>query len=236
MTISSIRKYSNSVRNVLAGYKDMGAVIPARFLKTSPYIFDFSRKNKKLAALDLNNAEEFIGYITATLKNNRCIFGVGGYGENRIIYRRSNLFESDADPRSIHLGVDLWMPAKTPVYSPLPAVLHSFRDNNNFGDYGPTIILRHSLRGITFFTLYGHLSRFSLKNLKEGVKIKKGQRIAALGNYNENGQWPSHLHFQLISNLLGKKGDFPGVASVSEKKYYVTLCPDPDVILRVNKV
>lgn len=211
-------------------------MIPINFLGTSPHIFDFTKKNIKLTSLDLSNKEEFINYVKDTLKNSGCKFGIGGYGENRIIYRRSNLFENNIEPRSIHLGIDVWMPTETPIYSPLPAKVHSFKDNNNFGDYGPTIILEHFLNGANFFTLYGHLSRSSLKNLKEGMIIKKGQKIATLGNYDENGQWPPHLHFQIISNLLGKSGDFPGVATISEKKFYLTLCPDPNLILRITAV
>lgn len=234
MTINSIKKHSNLVKNVLTRCKDVSSIIPINFFGTSPHIFDFSKRNKKLASVDLNNAKKFIDYINNTLKIIGCSFGIGGYGENRIIYRRSNLFENNVKPRSIHLGVDIWLPTKTPIYSPLTATVHSFKDNNNFGDYGPTIILQHSLCGVKFYTLYGHLSRLSLKNIKVGMKIKKGQQIATLGNYNENGQWPSHLHFQIISNLLRKKGDFPGVASASEQKYFLTLCPNPNFILRIN--
>ncbi len=236
MTINSIKKHSNLVKNVLTEYMNISSVIPINFLETSPHIFDFSKKNKKLVSVDLNNAKKFIDYINNTLKISGCSFGVGGYSENRIIYRRSNLFENNVKPRSIHLGIDIWMPAKTQIYSPLTATVHSFKDNDNFGDYGPTIILQHSLHGIKFYTLYGHLSRLSLKNIKVGMKIKQGQQIATLGNYNENGQWPSHLHFQIISNLLRKKGDFPGVVSVSEQKYFLTLCPNPNLILNIKKL
>lgn len=231
---SSIKKHSNLVKNILVTCKDVSSVIPVNFLEKPPHVFDFTEKNTKLASLDLNIKEEFVNYINDTIKNNGCRFGIGGYGENRIIYRRSNLFENDAEPRSIHLGIDVWIPAGTPIYSPLPAIVHSFQDNNHFGDYGPTIILEHFLNGVKFFTLYGHLSRTSLKNLKEKMKIKKGQKIATVGNYDENGGWPSHLHFQIISNLLGKSGDFPGVATISEKKYYLTLCPDPNLILKIT--
>lgn len=236
MDFNSIKNYSDSVKKVLGEYENMGSIIPRDFLETTPFIFDFTKKNAKLVSLDLSNEKEFINYINSMLKNSGCKFGIGGYGENRIIYRRSNLFEDNIEPRSIHLGIDVWMPAETPIYSPLPAIVHSFQDNNNFGDYGPTVILEHFLGEVRFFTLYGHLSRVSLKNMKEGTKIKQGQQIATLGNYNENGKWPAHLHFQIISNLLGKKGDFPGVATMSEQRYYLVLCPDPNLILRINTV
>ena len=68
------------------------------------------------------------------------------------------------------------------------------------------------------------------------VAVPIFQQIATIGNKNENGQWPSHLHFQVITDMLHHKGDFPGVASVSEQKYYLTLCLDPNLILRINEL
>jgi hypothetical protein len=32
--------------------------------------------------------------------------------------------------------------------------------------------------------------------------------------------------------MLGWKGDFYGVAPVSDKEYYLNLCPDPDKMLK----
>ena len=37
-----------------------------------------------------------------------------------------------------------------------------------------------------------------------------GQEIARLGDFPSNGDWPPHLHFQLITDLLDREGDFPG--------------------------
>ena len=68
----------------------------------------------------------------------------------------------------------------------------------DFGDYGATIILTHILEGITFYSLYGHLSLNSIKNIHEGERIKKGNVFAEFGIPTENGHWPPHLHFQLI--------------------------------------
>ena len=155
--------------------------------------------------------------------------GVGGYGEDRYIYRRSSLFDTGKEPRSIHLGIDVWVPAGTKVYAPLDSKVHSFNDNDNFGDYGGTIILQHELEGVVFYTLYGHLSKDSLNGLSEGKTIEQNTYFAEIGDEEENGHWPPHLHFQLISDMLDKKGDFFGVAPPSEKEYYLKLCPDPQL-------
>ena len=131
------------------------------------------------------------------------------------------------------MGIDLWAPAGTEVFAPLAGEVHSFQDNANYFDYGPTIILKHDINGLTFHTLYGHLSRESLSGLVDGKKIAKGQSLARLGAASVNGDWPPHLHFQIMVETQGKRGDYPGVAAPSKVSYYRKNCPDPNLILRI---
>ena len=138
-----------------------------------------------------------------------------------------------AEPRRLHLGIDIWGKPHTKVMAPMDALVHSFAFNNAFGDYGATIILTHNLQGETFYTLYGHLSLNSIKNIQEGDRIKKGDVFAEFGIPFENGHWPPHLHFQVIMNMEGKKGDYPGVCKFSERERYLSNCPDPDLILQM---
>jgi murein DD-endopeptidase MepM/ murein hydrolase activator NlpD len=121
------------------------------------------------------------------------------------------------------------------VRSPWNGIIHSFAFNNNFGDYGATLILIHNLEGIAFHTLYGHLSLNSIKNLREGGNVRKGDVIGEFGIPMENGQWPPHLHFQIIIDMENWKGDYPGVCKFSEKEKYLANCPDPDLILQMMK-
>jgi murein DD-endopeptidase MepM/ murein hydrolase activator NlpD len=233
---TKIRNRSLDVKNILASYPNFGPIIPDSIIKTKPYIFDLTKNNLELGRLDLNNEKAFSDYITQKIDQNKSQYGVGRYNENRVIYRRSKLFETEIDPRSIHLGIDLWLPAQTPVFAPLDGKVHSFQDNAHFGDYGPTIILEHNIENVKFYTLYGHLSRKSLEKLKVGMKIQKGQEIAKVGGYEENGQWPTHVHFEIITDILGKIGDFPGVSSLSDREFYLTICPNPNLILKIKSL
>ncbi|HTI93681.1 MAG TPA: peptidoglycan DD-metalloendopeptidase family protein [Puia sp.] len=141
----------------------------------------------------------------------------------------------EAEPRRLHLGIDIWGPAGTRVMSPLNGIVHSFAFNNNDSDYGTTIILSHNLEGVGFHTLYGHLSLNSIKNLSEGRNIRKGEVIGEFGMRFENGNWPSHLHFQLIEDISDWKGDYPGVCRFSEKRRWLDNCPDPDLVLQLGQ-
>jgi murein DD-endopeptidase MepM/ murein hydrolase activator NlpD len=46
----------------------------------------------------------------------------------------------ETEERNIHIGLDLWIKAGTPILSALDGKIHSFI-SAGFGDYGPTIIL-----------------------------------------------------------------------------------------------
>jgi murein DD-endopeptidase MepM/ murein hydrolase activator NlpD len=88
---------------------------------------------------------------------------------------------------------------------------------------------------VSFYTLYGHLSLNSIKNIQEGDRIEKGDVFGEFGIPSENGSWPPHLHFQIISNIGEWKGDYPGVCKFSEKEKWLANSPDPDIILQLNQ-
>ena len=159
---------------------------------------------------------------------------VGRYNEARLIYA-GDAFQTDAgERRTIHIGLDLFMPAGTPLYAPLDGTVHSFQDNAAPYDYGPTLILQHRpTEDLSFYTLYGHLSRDSLTGLQVGMAVKQGQEIGRIGDIAVNGGWTPHLHFQIIGDLLGREGEFPGVAPASRRDVWLSLCPDPNLLLGI---
>ncbi len=158
------------------------------------------------------------------------VAGVGGYLENRSIYKDTDLFQGDAE-RCIHIGVDVFMPAGTAVYAPLPGTVQSFANRAVAGDYGPVIILRHELQGVEFHSLYGHLGLVSLEGLTEGRSFRQGEKVAEIGPRPINGNWTPHLHFQLVRDMQGMKGDYPGVVRADELDFYAENCPDPMSLL-----
>lgn len=199
---------------------------------------DFTSNNKDLTNDIIEDTGRFSVYINKTLKLAHCRLGIGGYAEHRTVYSRSGVFDADKpleEPRRLHLGTDIWGAAGTPVFAPLGGMVHSFAFNDHFGDYGATIVLLHQLEGIPFYTLYGHMSIRDLEHLNEGQYVIRGQEIAHFGEPHENGHWPSHLHFQIIFDLGVNEGDYPGVCKFSEREKYLNNCPDPDLILKMNK-
>jgi murein DD-endopeptidase MepM/ murein hydrolase activator NlpD len=196
---------------------------------------DFTAVNTELTAEIVTDTNSFIQYINDKLEKAGARYGIGGYDEHRTVYSRSKVFDTPegGEGRRLHLGIDVWGKPYTKVMAPLDGIVHSFAFNNAYGDYGATIILTHHLDGVSFYTLYGHLSLNSLKNLQAGDVIRKGDVFCEFGIPFENGQWPPHLHFQIVRNMEGRKGDYPGVCRFSEKEIYLANCPDPDLILNM---
>ncbi len=213
--------------------KSFGKVIDIPLRKKNYVVLDLSPENNELLHFDIGNPAELEKYICSKITQKKAVHAIGKYNERRIIYDHSPLF-SGTMRRNIHIGLDVWLPAGTKVFCPMDGTVHSFQNNIGVGDYGPTIILQHILDGITFFTLYGHLSPNSLNGLSVGKKILQGNQIATLGNYPENGNWPPHLHFQIIGDMLGKKGDFWAVVASNDLQRYLELCPNPNLILQLN--
>ncbi|MBT8295187.1 MAG: peptidoglycan DD-metalloendopeptidase family protein [Gramella sp.] len=208
-------------------------IIAGQYTKEDFVYIDLSENNRELLKLEVASSEAFSVYINEFLKNRRAKAAYGGYNELRTLYNRSELFNNTNANRNIHIGLDIWVPAYTDIISPLNGTIHSFRDNDNFGDYGPTIILEHLEKGRTFYTLYGHLSRRSLEGLATGERVKAGDKIAELGDFEENGDYAPHLHFQIMENMQGNIGDFPGVVRKQDLDNFLENCPDPNLLLKI---
>jgi len=216
---------------ILSKKSVIGKVVDFNLADDKLLPLDFTAANTALTDEILGNTDLFSSWVIQQLEINSARYGIGGYDEHRTIYSRSVHFDTDDEPRRLHLGVDIWAPALTPIYNFYDATVHSFANNNNFGDYGATIILAYNIDGYEFNALYGHLSLASLDGLEEGKFIPSGTAFAALGVKEENGFWPPHLHFQIIKDMEAYNGDYPGVCKYSERERYLSNCPNPNLIL-----
>jgi murein DD-endopeptidase MepM/ murein hydrolase activator NlpD len=210
-------------------------VIHPSIPKNSYILLDLSIHNNKLKTVNVSSSNDLENFIWMHLKNHNAKVAYGGYLEQRSIYQRSTYF-NQANPeteRDIHLGMDLWIEAGTPIYAPLEGKIHSFKNNTNYGDYGPTIVLKHNIDRQIFYTLYGHLSTASIEGLAEGIEVRQGEQIATLGTAVVNGDYPPHLHFQIVKDIQSFEGDYPGVCNQLDLKFYRQNCPDPNLLLEL---
>ncbi|MCG2462968.1 peptidoglycan DD-metalloendopeptidase family protein, partial [Flavobacteriaceae bacterium F89] len=159
----------------------------------------------------------------------------GGYLEPRALYNSEaydKIGNSGRESRTIHLGIDFWLPAQTPVHALFDGEVVTAVDNSGDKEYGGLVILKHKVDELVFYTLYGHLSVESATGNKVGDQLKAGGRIGLLGETYENGNWATHLHFQTMLSLLDYKDDFPGVAYFDQVEVWENICPDPNLLFR----
>ena len=165
----------------------------------------------------------------------RRLYGLGSYLEKRSVYATPQ-FADVASPewRTMHLGIDVFAPAGTPVYAPLAGRVLHLTYNAELLDYGHTLILEHDAGGVPFYTLYGHLGASLPVLLAKGQTVAAGQLIANLGDWHENGGWAAHIHFQVMTDMLDQNsGNFFGVGHESLVDVWSDICLDPNLILRL---
>ncbi len=202
----------------------------------SKYVsLDLSISNMELSKIDMSDPKAVEIYIENHLQRNNAKVAFGGYNEERNLYKSSLIFNDDEkEERNIHIGMDLWIKAGTPVLAAVDGIVYGFDFNAGKGNYGPTIILKHSIENQTFYTLYGHLSLESIENIEIGTIFKKEQQIATLGDSSVNGGYSPHLHFQIIKNIEDFTCDYPGVCSKKDLNFYLENCPDPNLLLKIR--
>ncbi len=216
-------------------HEQIGSIVDFSLQDAPAVVIDLSVGSKDIPNLeDLSDIEKFTELVAKKLKDSQAQYGVGRYNEARLIYAGGQ-YLSAGEMRTVHIAVDLFLESGTRILAPLDGRVHSFLYNKNPLDNGPTIILEHQLgnTGLKLHTLFAHLSEDSLDGLERGKEFRKGQVIATVGEYPTNGGWPSHLHFQLIVDMLGWVGDFFGAAAPSQRDIWLSICPNPNVILGI---
>ncbi|MFT7351520.1 MAG: murein DD-endopeptidase MepM/ murein hydrolase activator NlpD [Flavobacterium sp.] len=225
----------SQLSSLLAEIESAKVILPQ--ISYSDYIaIDLSTSSKLLENTILESANDLENIIYSYVSKKEAKIAFGGYLEERDLYKRSELFDAeDADSRNIHLGIDIWEKSGSTIHAALDGKVHSFKNNEGLGNYGPTIILEHTIDDVDFYTLYGHLSKDSISNLEINQVFKKGDRIGYLGSAEVNGDYAPHLHFQIIENIRDYNGDYPGVCSKTNADFYRENCPNPDLLLKIIK-
>ena len=199
-------------------------------------VLDLSVASPLLDGRDTDDTAAFTRRVWAAMRERGLEVGVGRWLEPRAFYLTEAFAGRSGEPRerrTIHLGADLFVEPGVEVHAPLSGTVKSVRDNAARLDYGPTVIVEHQGPAGPFWTLYGHLERASVAGLEPGTEVRAGHVLGRVGPHPENGDWPPHLHFQIVTDLLGFEGEFPGVALPREREVWASLSPDPNLLLRL---
>ncbi|MBP3223401.1 MAG: M23 family metallopeptidase [Actinomycetaceae bacterium] len=107
-------------------------------------------------------------------------------------YRLTSSYGGRTDPvyktYRMHEGQDFAGSLGTPVYSVADGVVEKTGGVNN------ALYIKHERNGEVFYSVYVHMYARDVV-VKEGQKIKAGQRIGAIGSYGKSTG--PHLHFEI---------------------------------------
>ena len=156
-------------------------------------------------------------------------FSYGGWMEDRsFLWRGSYLDEKKI---YIHLGIDLSVPAGTPVAATFDAEVVKIDDDYpEVGGWGTRVILKHKTELLYF--IFAHLDRKAECNA--GDMLKRGGIFAKAGKPPFNGNWFEHLHLQAITEEYYREieeknlwDELDGYGSEKDIKLNAKRFPDP---------
>jgi murein DD-endopeptidase MepM/ murein hydrolase activator NlpD len=234
--IALINKFENWAKKQYFSLKDLFPTINKTFI----YPMDLSINSSWIVGEKEFNNLTFFGEKLKNIQEKASDkILAGGYLEKRTLYT-SSLFvrkiNDEFDRRNTHLGIDFWLPKNTPIHAILEGEVVCASVDLEHKGYGGLVILKHTIEDFYFYSLYGHLSvKSALKNTIGDV-LKKDEKIAELGDSIENGDWVPHLHFQIMLTLLEYQNDFPGVAFESEIEIWKRICPNPNLLFKLEQL
>jgi murein DD-endopeptidase MepM/ murein hydrolase activator NlpD len=91
--------------------------------------------------------------------------------------------------KKMHTGVDIANRIGTPIKAPADGIVTFAGSKAGYGNF---VVISH---GYGIVTRYGHLSKFYVQ---VGDRVKRGDRIAALGNTGRSTG--PHLHYEVVMN------------------------------------
>jgi murein DD-endopeptidase MepM/ murein hydrolase activator NlpD len=119
------------------------------------------------------------------------------------------------------------MPAGTPVYTPLAAIVKSVEIETAPLGYGGLIALEHQPEDCPpFITLWGHMAHEAMSRLKPGQKLAAGELVGYMGDMHENGGWTPHLHFQISTDTGLTAAEILGVGENAYLDVWADIFPD----------
>jgi len=175
--------------------------------------------------------------VAGILKASGTRIGIGGYDETRLPgvaeLLSGNTEKTDGAGR-VHIGRDLFFNrANASVYAPMAGRIHRIEKQTIPGYSGSALLFEHITdRGDTFYTLFKHLTAASTDHFITGQFVEKGRKIGIAATRGRTGAM-SHLHFQLIVDLLDLGTGFPNHVPYSEREIWKSFSPDPNLILGI---
>ena len=220
----------------LTAHADEIAPVVAPDPSRSPVVvFDFSVGSTDWSTAALSTPMLAADVLTERMRAAGAEVGVGRYDEARLVYSGAQFRTTGGPPRTIHIGMDLFQPAGAPLFAPLDGVVHSFADNDLPLDYGPTIILEHRPAGVpaVLHALRPPQRRFA-RRARRRTDDPKGRALRRARRARRERRLGARTSTSSSSpTSSGSAATSPASARQASGRVWKSLCPDPNLLLRI---
>lgn len=165
---------------------------------SEPSIIPLGEEGEYIHQVETMNQQELNNFLVNLHKQAGVKWSLSGDREFRSSLYRQAGEEFMRLGKTIHVGVDINVAAKTQLYAPYDGEVTHVLYEEGLGGYGWIIALKiKNPQFEDFYLLFGHLSKEGLPQV--GAQIKAGEPLAVVGDFHENGNWFHHVHFQAMS-------------------------------------
>ncbi len=202
------------------------APLTEKMMGQAPFYYALSDNRLKTVPEDIwQNQRVLNADMFDALTQNGRDWGVCGYLEQRALLL-ADCPQMVQEQRFYHLGLDVILPLGTPLHAPLDATVAEAYYEEGKGNYGGLVLLRHSVAGETFYSLYGHLNPQKLPQV--GTHLTVGDVFGFVGDFAENGDWFYHTHVQILTERAYREGWISkGYCSQQDLPTIHEYCPNP---------
>ncbi|MCF8077188.1 MAG: aminotransferase class III-fold pyridoxal phosphate-dependent enzyme [Desulfotignum sp.] len=143
--------------------------------------------------------------------------------------------------RSLHLGMDVWAMAGTPVHALFDGRVVQVQKEDSGCPATKTdratgsaaLVLAHRTPGkMQFYTLYGGLDLECMTRLDTDRAVEKGELLGRVAARTAAENRVPHLHFQVMLARPGQGCAFPRVVFPEQREVWKSICPDPNLFFK----
>jgi 4-aminobutyrate aminotransferase-like enzyme/Ser/Thr protein kinase RdoA (MazF antagonist) len=230
---------NKKVLNWLQSQSHFESLVDVNLQRDPLLVLDTSVSSPYLSAGDdAHDPERMTRNLFRAIEDAGAVAGIGRYDEYRLIYGNEDFADFSGHRRTLHIGLDVFQSVGSRVFAPLSGRVWSSSENTSPLDYGGCLILVHEVADehgdeLVFYSLYGHLDAESFSHLQVGEEVTAGKLLGCMGEIHQNGFWPPHVHFEIILDMLECTDTFFGVGNHAHRNVWISLCPDPNLILKI---
>ena len=209
---------------------EVSPILAPEYSSTRPGYISLAEDSPYINQIAGKSQQELDGIISEIHREQGVTWSLSGNRENRkALYVDSPTISGEG--RTVHLGVDLNVSAGTPVFAPLSGEVVVSEHEAGQGTFGAMVVMKVELGGSIFYMQFAHLDTASLPKL--GTKIERGEQVGIVGEYDVNGNFFEHLHFQVLTQLGFEKGfQYKGLCRPEDMATINDFIPDPMALIR----